>query len=180
MTSHFSCLADLITIPSQTAANREAEHPALCRKEAEYGTCRSKNLNTACPCSQLLAHEGWRLGSFTRLAALTLTCPTTDIEAYRCGKPLCHRKRYCPQICKHLLVCQHLHYMVGGRWRCSVHHLGPHPGSKLRREVREYLDHANKNTENMTTTQILLLNTSLLNGASWVNTSLITAGVLKI
>lgn len=49
-----------------------------------------------------------------------------------------------------------------------------------KQERREYLDHANKNTENMTTTQILPLNTSLLNGASWVNTSLITAGVLKI
>lgn len=81
--------------------------------------------------SQFLDCEWRRPSSFTRLAALTPTSQTTDIEAYRCGKPLCHRKRYCPQTCKRFLVCQHLHYTVGGRWRCSVHHLGPCPGSKL-------------------------------------------------
>lgn len=83
-------------------------------------------------------------------------------EAYRCTKPLCHRKRYCPQTCKHFLVCQHLHYMVGGRWRCSAHHLGPHPGSKLWRETgkKTGFGPCKKTTENMTTTQIFPLNMS--------------------
>lgn len=43
------------------AAHQEAEHPALHRKEAGYGTCRPQNLKAALPCSQLLPCEGQRL-----------------------------------------------------------------------------------------------------------------------
>jgi len=49
-----------------------------------------------------------------------------------------------------------------------------------KQERRKYLHYANKTTENMTTTQVLPLNTSLLKGGSWVITSLVTDGVLKV
>lgn len=109
---------------------------------------------------------------------------TTDIRltGETGEKPLCHRKRYCPQTCKHLLACRHLHYTVGGRQRRSVCHLGPHPGSKLRRQAgkRMVLGPCNKKTENMTKTQVLPFYRSLLSGGSWVNTSLVTDGILKV
>lgn len=48
---------------------------------------------------------------------------------------LCYWKRYCLQTCKHVPVCRHLHDREAEIRTCSVHRLGPHLGSKLRREV---------------------------------------------
>jgi len=174
-------MADLITIPSGTAANREAQHPTLCGEQAGYGTCGPKNLHTACPCLSAFGLQGEKAWLHVWQHSLPHARPLMP--------RLTGVANHCATEKDTVLKLVNVFWFVSifiTRWEedgdvlyvILGHILDQSFGQK--QERRKYLHYANKTTENMTTTQVLPLNTSLLKGGSWVITSLVTDGVLKV
>lgn len=176
-------MADLFTIPSQTAVYREAQHPAPCRKRGTIWDLQAQKYQH----SMSLALSFWTVSGEgpVHSHAWQHSLPHPRPLTSRLTGVGNHSATEKDTVLKLVNVFWFVSIFIT-RWEEDGDVLYIILGHVLdqsfgrEQERREYLDHADKTTENTTITQILPLNTRLLNGGSWVNTSLVTAGVLKV